>query len=102
MLTAAVVLASDPGTVTRSFVAYINGNHVLIGRRIRQDIRPLDGYSTAALAAAQAQRTLAMAVSEGETAREITPVLSRGVADDIRHAEVLPKPDTRSAGWRPS
>lgn len=94
ILTLAVIQTSEPGTVTRSFVAYINGNHVLIGAEIDKIFSLLVVTALLALAAGQAQRTLAMATSEGATAREITRFLSSGVAEGIRRAESLPEAGT--------
>lgn len=91
LLTLAVIVSSEPNTVTRSFVAYMTGNYILIGAEFDKIFALLAVTALLALAASQAQKTLAMAISEGETAREITRFLPRGVVEDIRRAESLPE-----------
>lgn len=89
LITAAALVVSQTGTVTRSFSDYILGNRILIGAELDKILALLLVTGLLTLSARQAQRTLSAAVREESAVREIGRFLSRGVADQIAASETL-------------
>ena len=91
-LTLGAIALSPPGTVTRSFTAYLNGTGILVGAELDKIIAVLIVTGVLAFAVARAQRTLVTAVREAAARREIERFLSFGVADAIADAEAVIAP----------
>lgn len=87
ILTAAVISASQPTDITRSFSDYATSARILIGAEAEKVFALLLVTALLALASQRAQRTLVAAVREEAAAREIGRFLSRGVADQIARSE---------------
>ncbi len=88
-LTFLAVAASGEGAVTRSFVAYVAGDKILIGAEIDKVAAILIVTAVLTLGAWRAQRTLIAAVREAAAVKEIRRFLSKGVADKISGAGAL-------------
>lgn len=87
-----VVLAvrmSPPGSVTRSFSTYINGNAILFGAELDKIFTLLMTTAILTIAVRRAHRNLVTAVREEAAGREIRRFLSSGVADAIAKAETV-------------
>lgn len=89
LLTAVVVLASGPGTVTHSFTDYLTTGHILVGAEVEKILAVLTVTALLALSVSQAQRTLVAAVREEAAVKEIRRFLSKGVADRIARSDTL-------------
>jgi adenylate cyclase len=86
-LLAAVLNAAEPGTVTRSFVAYMNGSRVLIGAEIDKIVAVAMVSLVLAAAVGRGRRVLLTALREETAGREVRRFLARGLADAIADAE---------------
>lgn len=87
MLVAAAIQSSEPGTVTRSFASYLNGNAILLGAELDKVIAIVAVTTVLWLVIQRARRLLTAAVREGAAVREVGRFLSAGVADVIAGAE---------------
>jgi adenylate cyclase len=94
ILTFAAVVASNEGTITHSFSAYINSNRILIGAEIEKIVALLLVTGVLALGVRRAQITLVTAVREETAGKEIRRFLSRGLGDAIAGAEFQVDPGT--------
>ncbi len=88
-VTGLAVLTSSEDTITRSFVAYLTGNRILIGAEIDKIVAILIVTAVLTAGAWRAQQTLIAAVREEAAVTEIRRFLSKGVADQISGAQVL-------------
>ena len=92
VLTFAALCASDEGTITHSFTAYMTGNRILIGAEIEKIVALLTVTALLSIGVRRAQQTLVTAVREEAAGREIKRFLSRGVAEAIAGSEMLVAP----------
>ncbi len=81
------VADAGTGSVTRSFVAYLNGNLVLVGAELDKVFTVVLVTAVLALALARARRTLLAAATEGAASREMRRYFGAGVADAITSRE---------------
>ncbi|MEZ5774334.1 MAG: adenylate/guanylate cyclase domain-containing protein [Hyphomicrobiaceae bacterium] len=89
LMLVAAIRASDPDVITRSFVAYVNGNHILRGAEFDKIFTILMVTALLTLAIFRARQTLLTAVTEETHSREIRRFLSEGVAEAITTSERL-------------
>lgn len=89
VLALAAIATSPEGTITRSFVGYLNGNHILVGAEFDKILVIVLVTALLAFGVHRAQATLVTAVKEETAGKEIRRFLSRGVADAITRSEVL-------------
>ncbi len=86
-LVATALTLSPPGSVTRSFTAYMTGRGILIGAELDKILAILMTTAILTLAVYRARQTLVTAVREEAAGREIRRFLSDGVADTIARSE---------------
>lgn len=79
---------SPPGTVTRSFSAYLGGNAILIGAEFDKVFVILMVTAILALLLWRARTTLITAIRESSATRDMRRFLSEGVADVITSSEM--------------
>lgn len=89
LLTLAVVMASDPDAITRSFTTYATSARILIGAEFDKIFAVLLVTALLTLAARHAQTTLVASVREQAAVNEIRRFLSKGVADQITSSATL-------------
>ena len=85
---------SQPGDVTRSFVAYLTSNHILLGAEFDKIFTLLLVTGILTFAVWRARRTLVSAVREETARRDIGRFLSKGLVETISGAEVELAPGT--------
>lgn len=78
---------SPPGTITRSFSAYLGGNAILIGAEFDKVFVILMVTAILALVLWRARATLIIAIRESTATRDMRRFLSEGVADVITSSE---------------
>lgn len=81
------VSAAGPQTVTRSFVAYLTDNVILVGAEFDKVFVILTVSGVLALALARARATLLIAVREGAATRDMRRYFGAGVAEAITSRE---------------
>ena len=86
-LVALAVERSEPGTITRSFVAYVNGDQILLGAELDKVLTLLIVATVLALAVQRARTVLVTAVREQAAAKDMRRFMAGGVADAITGAE---------------
>lgn len=75
------------GTVTRSFVEYVNGNAILRGAEVEKILIILLITAILGMAIWRARTTLVTAVRESSASREMSRFLSKGLAAHITEAD---------------
>lgn len=89
-----VVLAiwqSGPGSVTRSFIAYMNGEGILVGAEMDKLISLLVVTAVLSVTLYRARVTLLTAVREGVATRQMRRYFGAGVADHILGSRTFAK-----------
>ncbi|MEL6422555.1 MAG: adenylate/guanylate cyclase domain-containing protein [Pseudomonadota bacterium] len=82
-LVAWAITESEPGTLTRSFTDYVNGNRILRGAEFGKVFSILTVTLVLTFAIWRARQMLLKALSEVSNATELRKFLSRGVAETI-------------------
>lgn len=77
------------GSITRSFVAYLTGNLVLVGAEFDKIFTLLLVTAVLALALGRARSTLLAAVTEGAASSEMRRYFGRGVAEAITSRDTV-------------
>lgn len=88
-LTAAAVIVSGRGAITRSFSEYLLSDRILIGAEVEKIICLLLVTALLAVNARRAQRTIVAALREQAALGEVRRFLPKGVADQIARSEEL-------------
>lgn len=83
----AIMRNPSDNMITKDYVAYLTGNHVLVGAEIDKIVSILTVTAILAIVLTRARRILVQAVTEGIAARDLSRFFDESVADRIRSSE---------------